>query len=1590
MRKDGKKLWERLLCFVLLLTICISMSRVTYNARISSASAADTSSTSGTGGSVLNSDKYIYLDADIENTTDAFLCVNGMRIKDGTNSVPIIIEADASVKLTVTFNNEEYEYATVSGIKIDGSDIEAGETYTLDLSNDLAVNPGKSSSTEASSAASSSSTESDSSSSATSASDNMASAVNSNSESQAGGSQAGNGESGSTSSAISSGAASQAGTALSTVDTSASSASSQYDDSTAKVSTDYEVPAEVTIIEDQQVPTSDVAGEASGETESTEGDTDSSGTGEQTSVDSDIQNYDDQPFYVQTRVSLEATIVDTKISDYNLQISRNGQKVDSVLAGFEYQLTVPDVKSGISYTLTTDSKNVKLDNNKLSIDSDCTEGTITVSAEFKYGSNVIDTKTYTVKVEKDQEAPEVTAISFSGTSLNDDVYSSDVVVNVTVDNTGKTSQSDIKEVHLLYSYKGQNDKDYNTFNQTISEVNGTVVYTLQKEGYYKDFSAYAIDEAGNSSEDNAFTQDTSFGLYYGKNTITADWNVSSADTKLQLTDSNIARANKDNDEYIVWYSDEINGKELTFSYDYQWQYIETISIKYPDGTEKSVYKAKNVIEAFFNIFTGVSGSVNFDILENYYGDDSYKVYVNGCETESFRIGLDSAVPKESVTVLFNSSKDISVTDLSTGEAAKNISAINDPDVNVSDTVYTYKINVGDESGSGKVFAKTTVYVHFYLTDLGDIYEDVMQTPSGVATFSCKINDDDTSTPVTCSDGKYFVEIPLTVDGGEEIFAFSDIVLTDDAGNETDAMIDNVQYVVDEKAPIVELTEDAALETDANVVDDVYYINKSVSGTLSVTDLNFYDAGVQLDTLETDFTRSLLTGPVTNTDIENKYDYNYTLDTDGEYQFKAWAIDLCGNETAEEDRVTSKYVIVDKTAPVIEVSYTSGGSTVTPAGADSSFYNASVTVNVSIAEKYLDYDNSLITVTGTLVDGSAYTQDITKNLTQGDGVYALSFEIASEGTFHVEVTAKDLAGNAAENYVGNGFVIDKTAPVITVTFDNNEPLNDKYYNADRTATIKVVDYTFDEAKANLVLTETYGVASVGSWSKTETNTYVLAVTFSQDGIYSFTFDCVDKAGNKSDTVSITEFYIDKTAPEISVVYDNTDVKNEKYYNKVRNASVHVQEMSFDESLVEVNNQKIESLNDTPAIGKFSSSGFTNIAIIPFAKDGSYAYEISCKDLAGNTSTIYTSDLFVIDTTAPIVEFTGVGNYSANNGEVRPVLNYEDKYVDIQSTNVSLIGSNNGSISVKSTVEETTEGYKVTYSDFAYETEMDDLYTLTADVYDLAGNETKEQLIFSVNRFGSVYVISDATKELIDNYYTNKPVDVVITEINVDELTYKDVTVSRDGDVKELSADSDYTVSAQGNEVSWKSFTYTIPADNFALDGVYSVTVYSEDRATNVQDNRSKEAEIDFAVDTTAPGIVVSGLEKDTQYDEGHQITVNATDNMSVTSLEVYADDELINSYDSEKLLADGGTESVVLANGEGMTITIVSTDIAGNESRLEYEGISVGEVMGRIVPIPEPGSGDSIPAGLIVAILAVLIISASAGVSVIIYRKRKKA
>ena len=87
-----------------------------------------------------------------------------------------------------------------------------------------------------------------------------------------------------------------------------------------------------------------------------------------------------------------------------------------------------------------------------------------------------------------------------------------------------------------------------------------------------------------------------------------------------------------------------------------------------------------------------------------------------------------------------------------------------------------------------------------------------------------------------------------------------------------------------------------------------------------------------------------------------------------------------------------------------------------------------------------------------------------------------------------------------------------------------------------------------------------------------------------------------------------------------------------------------------------------------------------------------------------------------------------------------------------------------------------GMNVIFKDFPEG--MDDIYTLTAKVTDKAGNETTSSITFSVNRDGSTYEIGSSTKALIDKKYTNKPQDLEITEINVDDLTTIEITYSLD--------------------------------------------------------------------------------------------------------------------------------------------------------------------------------------------------------------------
>ena len=43
---------------------------------------------------------------------------------------------------------------------------------------------------------------------------------------------------------------------------------------------------------------------------------------------------------------------------------------------------------------------------------------------------------------------------------------------------------------------------------------------------------------------------------------------------------------------------------------------------------------------------------------------------------------------------------------------------------------------------------------------------------------------------------------------------------------------------------------------------------------------------------------------------------------------------------------------------------------------------------------------------------------------------------------------------------------------------------------------------------------------------------------------------------------------------------------------------------------------------------------------------------------------------------------------------------------------------------------------------------------------------------------------------------------------------------------------------GSEDSWKQYTYYLKEKNFKEEGIYILTIYSEDRAENLSENHSK--------------------------------------------------------------------------------------------------------------------------------------------------------
>lgn len=520
-------------------------------------------------------------------------------------------------------------------------------------------------------------------------------------------------------------------------------------------------------------------------------------------------------------------------------------------------------------------------------------------------------------------------------------------------------------------------------------------------------------------------------------------------------------------------------------------------------------------------------------------------------------------------------------------------------------------------------------------------------------------------------------------------------------------------------------------------------------------------------------------------------------------------------------------------------------------------------------------------------------------------------------------------------------IDITAPVIEVEYDNQDRSDHGLYRQGRTATVTIRERNFDPADVEFVITSTDGtMPSIGGWQESgagDDMLHVCHVDFYADGEYTFTLRFTDLAGNQAEYGQVDEFTIDRTAPVVTVKFDQEREGGNEYFARGRTAVVDILEHNFDASLVQLMITEKNGI-PVPALSGWRRDGDHNMATIRFDADGDYTFGITGTDQAGNQMNEYGTEHFIIDQTAPVLEISGLEDRSANKGAVSPVIRCMDANYRKGSMKIELTGCQGGWTEWKGERIENAEGESFLAEDLAYLPEVDDLYLLLVSVSDLAGNVSRKEIRFSVNRFGSVYTLEDKTELLAGSrgtYYTNTEQDIIVTETNVDTLEFLEISCSRNGKLLTLKQNEDYYVHTGGTEDSWKQYVYTIPGRNFTEEGTYILTIYSEDRAENVSDNQTKGKKIEFVMDRTAPSILLSGLENGGQYRENsREITLDIQDNVRMAEVKVKING-VVSTYSASEILKQDGRLTLMAGSANRwQTLSVTACDAAGNQKELE--------------------------------------------------------
>lgn len=608
---------------------------------------------------------------------------------------------------------------------------------------------------------------------------------------------------------------------------------------------------------------------------------------------------------------------------------------------------------------------------------------------------------------------------------------------------------------------------------------------------------------------------------------------------------------------------------------------------------------------------------------------------------------------------------------------------------------------------------------------------------------------------------------------------------------------------------------------------------------------------------------------------------------------------------------------------------------------------------------------------------------------------------------VELT--DNAGNTSYDYVAFG--IDKTAPQIQVEYTSAvAPQSGSYYSKTRTAHITITERNIRTEQVALLIEKC--LDSARTFDKKDTKAYregfkitgktllqkgsgngdnrqyQIKVDFTGDGNYRIkTLKCTDNVGHANTAVTYgkynaagnrdavsgsnkTRFTIDKTAPKIHVALNLNDrVKNKKYFNATRTATVTVTEHNFNAKAFE--NQLKATLNGkgiaVPSVSAFRQENGTDrwTATVTFVADGDYVLNFKTTDKAGNSYKTVAGDFsgaaaqnFTIDKTAPQLTIGGITTNTAYKKVPTIVVKEADNNASTITSSVvgtcfdsqSKMAKRTVKVSAKNSGQLTADHQlqnTVTYT----AVEQDGYYIVTAQCVDMAGNQSQVQRkVFTKNEKGAVYVVSDDLAAL-NNGYANKTAvakqSLVVTEYSPTEIQSPEYYININGKKKDGLVTME---KGQHHAGEWYVNTYTISSKDILAEGKYALYIKSTtklDGKNTVVNNSSENKDlhrlnIQFTIDNTNPYVRITGLEKHLYSNTKVQTVTFSVSESNLASIVIHMTrdgqtlDPLVWDHAQDKKHPNGWTVEngiavvqVQLENGKS-DLTFEITDLAGNK------------------------------------------------------------